>query len=181
MLKIQNLLSNEIYSLKQTNSYIGDIAKISIPIHVIIFILFAFISMSCKTKSNNIISNDKIKISATYSKYVTAMGKGRGVIFRLQILSNKAIDLTIDSFYVNSKSLSFVTKKIDNGLSLECNYLINISDPYINPDGSTTIEKEVDDPIIKQNSFYPSWVILNQNGKLIKAQVEQFFEIKQEY
>ncbi|MEY3421368.1 MAG: hypothetical protein RIR48_1660, partial [Bacteroidota bacterium] len=92
-----------------------------------------------------------------------------------------AIDITIDSFYVNSKSLSFVTKKIDNGLSLESNYLINISNPYINPDGSTTIEKEVDDPIINQNSFYPSWVILNQNGKLIKAQVEQFFEIKQEY
>ncbi len=181
MIKIQNLLSNEIYSLKQTNSSIGDIARISIPVHVIIFILFAFISMSCKTKSNNLISNEKFKISATYSKYVTAMGKGRGIIFRLQILSKKAIDITIDSFYVNSKSLSFVTKKIDNGLSLECNYFINISDPYINPDGSNTIEKEVDDPIIKQNSFYPSWVILNQNGKLIKAHIEQFFEIKQEY
>jgi hypothetical protein len=107
------------------------------------------------------------------------MGKGRGIIFRINISNNDKNTFTIDSFFVKNTLMKFSIKQTSVGLIIESNYLVNTSEPSLNKDGSTNKPREIDDEIITHRKYYPSWIIIDQAGKKIKVKIENYTEIKQ--
>ena len=142
-----------------------------------IFLIAIFCNKNLFSQTRNCKSS--YNVTATFYPYTTAMGKGKGIIFRINIVNKLSRKCSIDSFFVNSKSLPFTVKNNSNGISLESNYLENTSEPTLNKDGSTNKPKEIDDEIITQHKFSPSSILINESGNKIKLRIETFSEIKQ--
>ncbi|MFI5221853.1 MAG: hypothetical protein ACHQK8_05980 [Bacteroidia bacterium] len=133
--------------------------------------LFFFSNYSLAQKNN--VAAPPFKISATYTPYSTALGKGKGIIFRVNI--NSAKSFTVDSFYVNSKPMLFIFTPTSKGVMVEANYLKNKSEPVLKKDETTSAELgEITDEIIVKKKFYPSWLVVTQSGKQWKCTVEKF-------
>jgi hypothetical protein len=131
--------------------------------------------------SQNAKSTPNYNLMGTYSTYTTALGKGKGVIFRISISNKENKPFTVDSFYVNNTPMKFRMVHTSIGEIVESNYLVNIPEPSLNVDGTTSITSKVEDQIITKNKFYPSWLIIKQAGKKIKIKVDKYSEIKQPY
>ncbi|MFZ4798159.1 MAG: hypothetical protein ACOYMA_11745 [Bacteroidia bacterium] len=143
----------------------------------IILLLFSFLVLfSCASKSNIKAQSNKnvYETEATYTPYLTAMGKGKGIIFRVEFLNNKAANITVDSFIVNNKSLPFILKNNDNFIEIESNYLKSKKAPSFSDDSKSGIIKEIEDPIIINQNFYPSWIIITINNEKIKLIIENY-------
>lgn len=120
-------------------------------------------------------SKSSYKVSATYYPYTTAMGKGKGIIFKVDVFCKSIKKFTIDSFFVNSKSLPFILKNNSKGVSVESNYLKSKEDPSVPSNGTEMkIPNEISDEIIVKQKFYPSWIIINQQGKYIKLYIKNY-------
>ncbi|MCX6185427.1 MAG: hypothetical protein NTU43_00325 [Bacteroidetes bacterium] len=135
-------------------------------------IVLLILQVSVGVAQNNI----SIK-NTTYTCYNTAMGKGKGIIFRFQILrQNTRLNnkITIDSFYVNSIAIPFLTRRDGYSFSIEANYLKNISEPIIDTKTPSTFQ----DDIISKHKFKPSWVLLTINDHREKILIKKFKEIK---
>lgn len=142
---------------------------------ILLFVLSAASNAQQKSTAKKTLFN----VTATYTAYHTALGKGRGIIFRVTVPNNTKNPFTIDSFYVKNKPLKFQVKQNSKGLTLESNYLVNTPEPSLNKDGSIIKTKEPDDEIILKRKFYPSWIILDQRGNKIKINIENYKEAKQ--
>ena len=143
----------------------------------IIILLFSFfILYSCVSKSNikSQANKNAYETEATYTPYLTAMGKGKGIIFRVKFLNNNAANISVDSFIVNNKSLPFILKNNNNFIEIESNYLKSKKAPSFSDDSKSGITKEIEDPIIIDQKFYPSWVIITSNNEKIKLIIENY-------
>lgn len=112
-------------------------------------------------------------IKPTFTCYNTAMGKGRGIIFRFQVSSPNKKKLRIDSLYINSMSLPFFVKKMGNTFFVEANYLKNINEPILDYSGN----KDQEDAIVLKHQFNPAWIVVNVNGRHKKIPIVNFKEI----
>jgi hypothetical protein len=143
----------------------------------------AIIILSFKSHPHQLKDETSYRVKANFLAYQTAMGKGKGIIFRLTISnSNLKTDFTIDSFYIHNKSLPFVIKKIKNGLTLESNYLVSKPEPSLSSDTKKTENlNPTNDVIIDKHQFAPSWIIINHQGKTNKILINKFDEIKESH
>ncbi len=145
-----------------------------------ISILLITVFGSHQLYSQNAKQKTNYKVVASCYPYITAMGKGKGIVFRVDIINNSKTNFTIDSFFVNSQSLPFVINNNPKGMSLESNYFKLKEDPSFRKEGEKVIEpSEINDDIIVQKKFNPSWVILTKDGKKIKLSIEKYSIIKQ--
>src|SRR5207247_1550139 len=85
------------------------------------------------------------KTIATCYPYESAMGKGRGILFRVKVLGSTGF--VIDSLYVRSQPLPFIAKKIKGGWTLEANHRKASAEPSISQDGKLNKPKETADPL----------------------------------
>ena len=146
--------------------------------YIYLFLLIAIFGNRQLFSQNK--SKTNFKIIASYYPYTTAMGKGKGIIFRINIFSKSTNKISIDSFFVNSKSLPFIIKNNLNGVSIESNYLKSKDEPSALIDGNETkIPNEINDKIIVQKKFYPSWILVNQKGKHIKLYIKKYLLTEQ--
>lgn len=143
---------------------------------IILLLISFFVLYSCVSKSNIKAQSLKTehKTEATYTPYLTAMGKGKGIIFRVKFLNNNAANITVDSFVINNKSLPFTIKNIDGYIEIESNYLKLKKAPSFSDDSKSEITKEIEDPIIIDQKFYPSWIIITSNNEKIKLIIENY-------
>ncbi len=141
---------------------------------IIIFLLVClFFSCFSKNKIQN--SNQSFKLDAQYSTYVTAMGKGKGMIFKINISNIVAANLQIDSFYVNGKPMEFVVnKKNETLLELEANYLKSIEEPGFSTDSKDNQAKEITDDLIFNHQFYPSWIVVTNKHQKINLTINNY-------
>ena len=137
--------------------------------------MLAFVFGSDKLFSQNTPSKSPHSITATYYPYVTALGKGKGIIFIVNIKSKTKHLTTIDSFFVNAKSLPFIVKNTPTGLSLESNYMKSKEEPSYTPGVAAKEPKEINDEILVKNKFYPSWIICTVDGKQFKWAIKKYF------
>lgn len=147
---------------------------------ITLLIVYFLILFSCVSKSNKktIVYQEKYKINATYTPYITAMGKGKGVIFRVKI-SNISLDkFSIDSFIINNKFLPFTQNSNDSFVEIESNYFKRTESPEMNVDSKNKVIKEIDDSIIINQNFYPAWVIVTNNNQKIKLNIDKIKPIK---
>jgi hypothetical protein len=141
----------------------------------IIIFLLVFFCVSCvsnnKTQNNNL----SIKLVAHYSTYVTAMGKGKGIIFKINISNIVAENFKIDSFYVNGKPMDFVINlKNENQFELESNYLKSIEEPGFSTDSKDNQGNEIKDELIVNQQFYPSWIVVTNKHQKIKLTINNY-------
>ena len=142
-----------------------------------LFILFIFCNNFLHSQNRN--TSNPFLIKATYTPYTTAMGKGKGIIFRVNISNSMNKSFTVDSFFVNNLPMKFSSKNVSKNTIIECNYLVNSSEPSLNPDGTMNKSLEINDELINKQKFYPSWIVVEQNGKKRKIKIERFSEIKE--
>ncbi len=144
-------------------------------------ILFSF---SCKTKLTPKTENKSNQAEAifetysTYSTYHTAMGKGRGVVFKVTVGSQPEADFKVDSFVVNSIPLTFAILRKDRQIMVESNYLKSREDELVGANGKVIPAKEINDPILTENKYYPAYLIVTQNNKKIKLIIENFQKVE---
>lgn len=143
---------------------------------ITLLIVFFLILFGCVSNSNQktIVYQEKHEINATYTPYVTAMGKGKGIIFRVKISNISFDQWSVDSFIINNKSLPFTQNSNDSFVAIESNYFKSTESPEMYVDSKNKVLKEIDDAIIKDQNFYPSWVIITSKNKKIKLIIEKF-------
>ncbi len=142
-------------------------AGVSIVLSIYLFTFSQCHLFSCKKKEIA-----AVKEASAYP-YTSAMGKGRGVIFRIKIPVTSKQEFTVDSFYVNGSPLSFSTTPTDSIISVEALHYRDIPEPALNSDGlmQTT---ELVDPIIMQGIYDPSYLIVKQNGHSKKIVIHHY-------
>ncbi len=150
---------------------------------LIYLFITTIIILSFKSHPHQLKDETSYRVKANFLAYQTAMGKGKGIIFRLTISnSNLKNDFTIDSFYVHNKSLPFIIKKIKNGMTLESNYLLSKPEPSLSSDTKKTENIiQNNDVIIDKHLFTPSWVIINHEGKTNKILINKFDKIEESH
>jgi hypothetical protein len=123
------------------------------------------------------ILQDSNEIRFTYdddTPYITAMGKGKGIIFRVKISNINFDNFSIDSFIINNKSLPYTQNSNDSFVEIESNYFKSTESPEIYVDSKNKVIKEIDDSIITDQNFYPSWVIITSKNKKIKLIIANY-------
>jgi hypothetical protein len=126
-------------------------------------------ALSCRSQRNKSVQTNKdlYKIDAEYYSYITAMGKGKGIVFRINIKNYNDSNFSVDSYYLNNKKIEFTTIKNNGITQIEANYLVNTEVINFNENNVNPTTKDIEDPIISEQKFYPSWVIINgKNGKI---------------
>ncbi len=145
------------------------------PMKQIIIFLLVFHFSGCVSPKNKYICNQSFKLDAKYSTYLTAMGKGKGIIFKINISNIASVNMQIDSFYVNGKLMEFViNKKNETLLELEANYLKSVQEPGFSTDLKDNQVKEITDDLIVNHQFYPSWIIVTNNHQKIKLNIDNY-------
>ena len=110
-----------------------------------------------------------MQLKGNFFPYHSAMGSGKGIIFRVAIPLMLENNYTIDSFYLHGKSHPFILIKSGKKTWLEANYYIAVPTPaYSNNQilkrDPTTIN--ITDSIIVNHLFYPSWIsVKGRSGK----------------
>lgn len=141
---------------------------------IIIFLLVC-IFFSCGSKNKKQNSSQSFKLVAHYSTYVTAMGKGKGIIFKINISNIVAKNFKIDSFYVNGKPMDFaINLKNENQFELESNYLKSIEEPGFSTDSKDNQGNEIKDELIVNQQFYPSWIVVTNKHQKIKLNINNY-------
>ncbi len=128
--------------------------------------------LGCST-NKNLNKESFSPLKATFSRYHSAMGSGKGIIFRIDSINNIINNYTIDSFYLNGKPMKFEIIKSENETFLEANYYIPSVLPEFNGEpinNKTSAIKQITDTIIVAHTFYPSWLIIS--NKLIKKRID---------
>jgi hypothetical protein len=145
------------------------------PMKQIIIFLLACFFVSCVAKIKTQNNNQSFKLDANYSNYVTAMGKGKGVLFKINISNILTENFQIDSFYVNGNPINFViNKKNETLFELEANYLKSIEELGFSTDSKDNQAKELTDDLILNHQFYPSWIVVTNKHQKINLTINNY-------
>ncbi len=112
----------------------------------------------------------EVAVSAQYQKYQTAMGKGKGIVFQINLISKQ--DLKLDSVVIGGKNMVF-TATVGKSLTYEVNYAINKAEPSAEQPNPQLVQ----DPIIDEKQFQPAWISLQIDGKSLRLPLLIFNEM----
>ncbi len=144
------------------------------------FVFFLLLGCTANKKVTNI---NFSPLKATFSSYHSAMGTGRGIIFRVDLTDIIINNCTIDSFYLNGKPMEFTIIQSEKTNYLEANYYVSIPSPSLNvgaTEKKTTELAQITDSVIVARSFYPSWLIISNKSVKQKIDIPLYREIKSE-
>ena len=107
-------------------------------------------------------------LSGSFFAYHTALGAGKGMIFKIPIPASMIEQYSTDSFYLGGKSQAFSIRKIRDTFYLESTYFVSAPIPMV---GEPINEHKdfaqiiLNDAILTKRQFYPSWIIFsNKQG-----------------
>ena len=149
------------------------------PMKQIIIFLLVFHFSGCVSPKNKYICNQSFKLDAQYSTYVIAMGKGKGIIFKINISNIVSANFHVDSLYVNGKPMNFtINKKNEKQFELEANYFKSVQEPGFSHDSKDNQIKEIADELIVNHQFYPSWIVVTNKHQKIKLTIDNYKNLK---
>ena len=127
--------------------------KIISPIFLLVFSACAY---------NNIASPRVNRVLAgTFFPYHTALGAGRGIIFRIPIPNDMKEQCTLDSFYLNGISHPFAMSTVMDTMYLESNYFVAEPNPSFGEVNVVKLDTAIqrrNQAILIDRNFYPSWI-----------------------
>lgn len=115
-------------------------------------------------------------ISATFSIYQSAFGKGRGIIFSVHLPENFSKQYIIDSFYLSGKPIPFTIRNMGNESLLEANYYVAQVSETVNGKMNDS-KNNSNDSILTDGKFYPSYILLSQDSRKLKWNITRYQEI----
>lgn len=115
-------------------------------------------------------------VKADAYPYVIAMGKGRGVVFRVGVTQPHKLDtasLEFDTLYVAGKPLALSVSLLSDTLcAAEANYMKMLPEPEPGTIPVPTIEEP--DPILYRADYYPAFLLFRYKGKRYQLPIAQF-------
>ena len=144
--------------------------------------LTAFIVMNlfvrCSPKMNTTQTTYE-SLEGTFLSYQSALGSGRGVIFRIPLSEKFIKGYSVDSFYMHGEALDFMIRTGGSSNQyLEANYFVTspqqggMGDP--GKAVSQPVSKKITDSVIGANRFYPSWILLNNGSTKRRVTITLF-------
>ena len=127
--------------------------KIIIPIFLLVFSACAY--------NNNASRRVNTVLAGTFSPYHTALGAGRGIIFRIPIPNDMKEQCTLDSFYLNGTSHPFAMSTVMDTMYLESNYFVAEPNPSFGEVNVVKLDTAIqrrNQAILTDRNFYPSWI-----------------------
>ncbi|NDE10366.1 MAG: hypothetical protein EBZ95_07355 [Chitinophagia bacterium] len=139
-----------------------------------------FLLLSACAYNNSGARKSAPPLSGTFFPYHTALGAGRGIIFRIPIPANRMEYYSADSFYLNGKSQNFSTRTIRDTLYLESSYFVSapsrtVGEPVGEYKNLTQIVSN--DSILAKRQFYPSWIIFSGKKGTTRIDISDYKEI----
>jgi len=144
------------------------------------FLPCIFLLLSACAYNNTGVRQSAPPLSGTFFAYHTALGAGRGIIFRVPIPADMTEHYSIDSFYLNGKSQNFSTRTIQDTLYLESNYFVSAPSRTVGePVGEYKNLSQIvsNDSILAKRQFYPSWIIFSGKKGTSRIDVSDYKEI----
>lgn len=145
-----------------------------------VFLPFALLLLSACAYNNSGARKLDPPLSGTFFAYHTALGAGRGIIFRVPIPAEMRGNYAVDSFYLGGRQQNFSMRTILDTLYLESNYFVSAPSRTV---GETIGEhKDIaqivsNDSILSKQKFYPSWIIFSDKKGVKRIDVINFKEI----
>jgi hypothetical protein len=138
---------------------------------------------NCGCFNRNLLDNSSTGLIGNYYSYHAALGSGKGIVFNVPIPDAIKNKYTIDSFYVQGKSIAFISATKEGKLSIEANYFVNNPPESISIDSNQNINKKPD--LVLENSlinhqFQPAYLLVHRNKREYKIFIKSFDEIKPE-
>ena len=119
-------------------------------------------------------------LSGSFFAYHTALGAGRGMIFRIPIAASMIEQYSADSFYLGGKSQAFSIRTIRDTMYLESTYFVSAPMPTV----GEAIDEHKDfaqiitnDAILTKRQFYPSWIIFSGKKGVKRIDILNYKEI----
>ena len=160
------------------NLYIGTLKELFVNGMCVLLLL----GIGCSRKANMSQSSTE-QIRGTFAKYHSALGSGRGVVFRVPLTERSINGFSVDSFYIRGVSIDFSIRDQGAGPYLEANYYLatpqqaDMGDPG---DSEKTPDlkgaKRKTDSMLITKQFLPSWIILSGSKGKRRIIVESFEE-----
>ncbi|MEI8074253.1 MAG: hypothetical protein WCH78_05860 [Bacteroidota bacterium] len=119
-------------------------------------------------------------VQGTFRPYQSALGSGRGILFKINITDLRKTNFKIDSFYLNGHTVPFNVIESGNASYLECDYYKSVRPIGYSPNQQKSNENSVNeiyDSIIMFHKFYPSWILIASKLRRQRLEVESFQEI----
>lgn len=145
-----------------------------------VFLPFALLLLSACAYNNSGARKLDPPLSGTFFAYHTALGAGRGIIFRVPIPAEMRGNYAVDSFYLGGRQHNFSMRTILDTLYLESNYFVSAPSRTV---GETIGEhKDIaqivsNDSILSKQKFYPSWIIFSDKKGVKRIEVINYKEI----
>lgn len=138
-------------------------------------LLILLISITaCKSKKAIQYGSTPELFEAHYSSYHTPNGQGKGYNFFVTLMFDNPENVTLDSFIVNNKSLKAEQKNVSGQIQITANYFKGQKAPTV---GNENPEKEID-PILNEQKFYPSYIVLSVNNSPLKINIIEYKQKK---
>jgi hypothetical protein len=119
-------------------------------------------------------------ISGSFFAYHTALGAGRGMIFRIPIAASMMEQYAADSFYLGGKPQAFSIRTIRDTMYLESTYFVSARMPTVGEaaDQHKNFSQIItNDAILTKRQFYPSWIIFSGKKGVKRIDILNYKEI----
>ena len=154
--------------------------KMTSNISKIIFLPFALLLLLACAYNNRGGRKLTTTLSGSFFAYHTALGAGRGMIFRIPIPASIMEQYATDSFYLGGKPQAFSIRTIRDTIYLESTYFVSAPMPTVgeaadqHKDFSQII---TNDAILTKRQFYPSWIIFSGKKGVKRIDILNYKEI----
>jgi hypothetical protein len=144
------------------------------------FLPFVLLLLSACAYNNSGARKLDPPLSGTFFAYHTALGAGRGIIFRVPIPAEMRENYAVDSFYLSGRQQNFSMRTILDTVYLESNYFVSAPSRTVGePIGEHKNIAQIvsNDSILSKQKFYPSWIIFSGKKGVKRIDIINYKEI----
>ena len=138
-----------------------------------------FLTIGCCLRKNAS-DNPRQTLIGNYYAYNAALGSGKGIVFNVPIPDSIKNKYTIDSLYIQGKSIGFSSTTKEGKLSIEANVFINNPSESISIDSNKIINNRIDTAvanIIIKHQFQPAYLLVHSNKRKYQIMIKSFNEL----
>jgi hypothetical protein len=150
---------------------------------IISVLLCGLFLTNCGCSNKSLLNNPSKGLIGNYYSYHAALGSGKGIVLNIPFPDALKKKYTIDSFYIQGKSIAFTSSAKDGKLSIEANLFVNNPPESISIDSNQNSINKPDlvlENIIINHQFQPAYLLVHHNNRKHKIVIESFNELKPE-
>ena len=150
---------------------------------IISVLLYCLFLTNCSCSNKSLLNNPSKGLIGNYYSYNATLGSGKGIVFNVPIPDAIKKKYTIDSFYIQGKSIAFTSSTKEGKLSIEANLFVSNPPESLSIDSNQNINHNPDlvlENIILNRQFQPAYLLVHHNNRKHKMVIKSFNELKPE-